>query len=111
MKLITWCGDSLRRIREFPEKARHDAGYQLNRVQHGIDPEDGKPMPTVGLSVREIRIHEEGEYRVLYLAKFAEAVYVLHAFSKKTRKTPKRDIDLAGERFRAVIEERGRQKR
>jgi phage-related protein len=68
-------------------------------------------MPTVGLSVREIRIHEEGEYRVLYLAKFAEAVHVLHAFSKKTRKTPKRDIDLASERFRAVIEERKRRKR
>ena len=111
MKLITWCGDSLRRIREFPEEARHEAGHQLNRVQHGIDPEDWKPMPMVGLSVREIRIHEEGEYRVLYLAKFAEAVYVLHAFSKKTRKTPKRDIDLASERFRAVIEERKRQKR
>jgi phage-related protein len=111
MKLITWCGDSLRRIREFPEEARHEAGHQLNRVQHGIDPDDWKPMPTVDLSVREIRIHEEGEYRVLYLAKFAEAVYVLHAFNKKTRKTPKRDIDLASERFRAVIEERKRQKR
>jgi phage-related protein len=65
----------------------------------------------VGLSVREIRIHEEGEYRVLYLAKFAHAVYVLHAFSKKTRKTSKLDIDLASDRFRAVIEERKRQKR
>jgi phage-related protein len=111
MKLITWCGDSLRRIREFPEEARHEAGHQLNRVQHGIDPEDWKPMPTVGLSVREIRIHEEGEYRVLYLAKFADTVYVLRVFSKKTRKTPKQDLDLASERFRAMIEERKRQKR
>ena len=111
MKLITWCGDSLRRIREFPEEARHEAGHQLNRVQHGIDPEDWKPMPRVGLSVREIRIHEEREYRVFYLAKFAEAVYVLHAFSKKTRTTSKQDIDLASDRFRAVIEERKRQKR
>ncbi len=111
MKLITWCGDSLRRIREFPEEARHEAGHQLNRVQHGIDPEDWKPMPIVGLSVREIRIHEEGEYRVLYLAKFADAVYVLHAFGKKTRKTSKQGIDLSSERFRAVIEERKRQKR
>jgi phage-related protein len=65
----------------------------------------------VGLSVREIRIHEEREYRVFYLAKFADAVYVLHAFSKKTRKTSKQDIDLASDRFRAVIEERKRQKR
>lgn len=66
-------------------------------------------MPTVGLSVCEIRIHEDGEYRVLYLAKFAEAVYVLHAFSKKTRKTPKSELDLASSRFRAVIEERRKQ--
>ena len=111
MKLITWCGDSLRRIREFPDDARHEAGHQLNRVQHGIDPEDWKPMPRVGLSVREIRIHEEREYRVFYLAKFADAVYVLHAFSKKTRTTSKQDIDLASDRLRAVIEERKRQKR
>jgi phage-related protein len=111
MKFITWCGDSLRRIREFPGEARHEAGHQLNRVQHGIDPDDWKPMPTVGLSVREIRIHEEREYRVFYLAKFADAVYVLHAFSKKTRRTSKQDIDLASDRFRAVIEERKRQKR
>jgi phage-related protein len=65
----------------------------------------------VGLSVREIRIHEEGEYRVFYLAKFADAVYVLHAFSKKSRKTARQDIDLASDRFRAVIEERKRLKR
>ena len=63
------------------------------------------------ITEREIRIHEEGEYRVLYLAKFADTVYVLHVFSKKTRKTPKQDLDLASERFRAVIEERKRQKR
>lgn len=95
----------------FSEEARRKAGHQLNRVQHGHDPEDWKPMPTVGLNVREIRIHEEGEHRVLYLAKFAEAVYVLHAFRKKTRKTPKSDLDLASDRFRAVLEERRRQQR
>jgi phage-related protein len=68
-------------------------------------------MPTVGLNVREIHVHEEGEHRVLYLAKFAEAVYVLHAFRKKARKTPKSELDLASGRFRAVIEERRRQQR
>jgi phage-related protein len=106
MKPLTWVGNSLDCVRDFPEEARRKAGHQLNRVQHGRDPEDWKPMPTVGPGVREIRVHEEREYRVLYVAKFAEAVYVLHAFGKKTRKTAKSDIDLASDRFRAVIEER-----
>ncbi|TLY63020.1 MAG: type II toxin-antitoxin system RelE/ParE family toxin [Gammaproteobacteria bacterium] len=111
MKPLTWCGDTLRRIRDFPKEARRKVGHQLNRVQHGRDPEDWKPMPIIGLGVREIRSHEEGDYRVLYLAKFAEAVYVLHAFAKKTRKTPKLDLKLASARFHAVIEERTRQQR
>lgn len=110
MKPLTWVGNSLDCIRDFPEEARRRAGHQLNRIQQGHDPEDWKPMPTVGLGVREIRIHEAGEYRVLYIAKFAETVYVLHAFGKKTRKTPRSDIDLASGRFRAVIEERRKQK-
>jgi len=108
MKPIIWCGDSLRRIRDFPDEARHKAGHQLNRVQHGRDPEDWKPMTTVGAGVQEIRIHQDGEFRVLYVAKFAEAVYVLHAFQKKARKTPQKDLDLSGIRFRAVVDERRR---
>jgi phage-related protein len=111
IKPLVWVGNSLNCIRDFPLEARRKAGHQLNRVQHGHDPEDWKPMPTVGLSVREIRIHEHGEYRVLYLAKFADAIYVLHAFSKKTRKTAKSDLDLASGRFRAVIEERRKQQK
>jgi phage-related protein len=111
MKPIIWCGDSRERIREFPEESRHRAGHQLNRVQRGRDPDDWKPMQTVGAGVRELRIHIDGEFRVLYVAKFAEAVYVLHTFGKKTRKTSKQDIDLASARFRAVMEERRRQQR
>ena len=111
MKPSIWCGESIHRIRDFSEEARRKAGHQLNRVQHGREPEDWKPMPTVGSGVYEIRIHEEGAYRVLYVAKFAEAVYVLHAFRKKTRKTSKQDIDLASTRLRVVIEDRRRQQR
>lgn len=111
MKPIIWFSDSLERIRDFPGEARRVAGHQLNRVQQGRDPEDWKPMPSVGLGVREIRVHEDGEYRVLYVAKLPEAVYVLHAFGKKTRKTPKQDIAMAAARFRALTEERRRQKR
>lgn len=110
MKPITWCGDSRERIREFPDEARRKAGQQLNRVQHSLEPQDWKPMPTVGLGVREIRIHELGEHRVLYVAKFAEAVYVLHAFAKKSQKTPKRNLEVAAGRFRSVVEERRRLK-
>lgn len=110
MKPITWCGDSLECVREFPQEARRKAGQQLNRLQYGLDPQDWKPMPGVGLGVREIRIHEVGEHRVLYVAKFAEAVYVLHAFAKKSQKTPKQDLDTAAKRFRALVDERRRLK-
>ena len=108
MKPITWCGDSLQRIREFPDEARQETGHQLRRVQRGREPEDWKPMTTVGAGVQEVRIHKDGEFRVLYVAKFAEAIYVLHAFRKKTRKTPEKDIDLASNRYRAIVDERRR---
>ncbi len=92
-------------IRAFPEDARRDAGHQLNRVQHGLEPNDWKPMSSVGAGVREIRIHQGGEFRVLYIARLAESGFVLHAFQKKSRKTPKKEIELAADRFRAVVEE------
>src|SRR5262245_18165006 len=105
MKSITWSGDSRERTREFPDEARHRAGHQINRVQHGREPEDWKPMSTVGSGVQEIRVHQDGEFRILYVAKFAEAIYVLHAFQKKTRKTPKKDLELSSTRYRAVVDE------
>lgn len=109
LKLVRWIGDSREQIRDFPDGPRHDAGYQLERVQVGKDPKDWKPMPSVGIGVNEIRVRDDsGAFRVIYLAKFTEAVYVLHAFQKKARKTAKADIDLARRRFRALIEERKR---
>ena len=75
-------------------------GYQLDHVQHGLQPDDFKPMPTIGKGVEEIRIRDDtGAYRVIYTARLADAVYVLHAFQKKTQATSKRDIDLAKQRF------------
>lgn len=76
------------------------AGYQLWLVQLGLEPNDWKPMASVGPGVREIRIHTDAEHRVLYVAKFEEGVYVLHAFEKKTPKTPQRDLQIAVERLR-----------
>ena len=107
MKRVTFLGDSLKRVREFPEDARQDAGYQLDRVQRGMQPDDFKPMPSIGKGVEEIRVRDEtGAYRVVYTARLAEAVYVLHAFQKKTQATSKRDIDLAVERFKELMKGR-----
>jgi phage-related protein len=100
VKPIRSLGNSLERLREFPEDARHDAGYQLELVQRGQQPDDFKPMPTIGKGVEEIRVRDDsGIYRVIYTARLADAVYVLHAFQKKTQATSKRDLDMAKERF------------
>jgi phage-related protein len=98
-------GSSLEDLRDFPLSARREAGYQLDRVQNGLDPEDWKPMSVVGAGVREIRIRDEdGAFRVLYVAKFAAAVHVLHCFQKKSEQTSKADIDLAAKRYREISE-------
>jgi phage-related protein len=109
-KPVVWLGDSRETIRTFPENVRQVAGFQLWRVQRGLEPNDWKSMPSVGSGVQEIRIHPDVEHRVLYVAKFAEAVYVLHAFEKRTRRTPKEDLDLAKQRFRSLINRRARAK-
>ena len=102
-KRLVWLDDSRKRVRDFPDAARQRAGFELWEVQQGNDPSDWKPMPAVGSGVREIRVHADGEFRVLYVASFNEAVYVLHAFPKKSRRTPKLDIDLANARYRALV--------
>lgn len=100
MKPVRFLGDSLEKLRGFPEDARHDAGYQLELVQRGEQPDDFKPMPDIGKGVEEIRVRESsGIYRVIYTARLAEAVYVLHAFQKKTQATSKRDLEIARQRF------------
>ena len=102
MKLLEFVGSSLDDLREFPAEARRAAGFELGFVQRGLDPSDWKPMNDVGAGVREIRIHVLGEWRVLYVAKFAAVVYVLHAFQKKTQKTRREDIELARKRYRQI---------
>ena len=100
MKSVRFLGNSLKCLRAFPEDAKQDAGYQIDKVQRGEQPDDFKPMPSIGKGVEEIRIWDEsGTYRVVYTARIANAVIVLHAFQKKTQATSKRDIDIAKERF------------
>ncbi len=97
---VCFLGDSLKSIRDFPEDARHDVGYQLDKVQRGDQPDDFKPMPGIGKGVEEIRVSEpSGTYRVIYVARRVEAVYVLHAFQKKTQATSKNDLEIARQRF------------
>ena len=105
-KPVRWLGDSLNRVREFPRGARQAVGTELHYVQEGEMPSDWKVMRSVGYGLNEIRVHPGDEYRALYVAKFAESVYVLHVFEKKTRKTPTSDIDLASKRYRDLIAER-----
>ena len=106
IKPIVWLADSRGQISAFANEARNVAGFELWEIQQGKEPSDWKPMPSVGLGVKEIRVRVGGAYRIIYLAKFVEAVYVLHAFQKKAQKTPKPDIDLARKRFRELIQER-----
>lgn len=102
MKQISFLGDSLSRLRDFPDDARSTAGHQLSEIQNGRDPDDWKPMKSIGPGVREIRIREKsGAFRVIYLATLRDDVLVLHAFQKKTQATAQKDIDLATNRLRA----------
>ncbi len=100
-KDVIFLGDSRSAIRSFPQAARLRAGLDLQRLQAGLDPHDWKPMKSIGAGVRELRIHDEtGAYRIIYLAKFADMVLVLHAFTKKTQKTPQSEIELAARRLK-----------
>jgi phage-related protein len=102
MKLLNFVGSSLDDLRNFPDEARRAAGFELRAVQNGLEPSDWKPMQVIGPGVKEIRIHVLGEWRVIYVAKLRDVVYVLHAFQKKTQKTSRHDIDLARRRYRQI---------
>ena len=107
MKPVTFLGDSLEAVRAFPVTARREAGFQLDRVQRGLMPESWKPLKIVGPGVNEIRVRDEtGAFRVIYVASFPEALYVLHAFQKRARKTAKSDLELAQIRFKSLRKER-----
>jgi len=103
-KLIEFVSESLDELRYFSISARREAGFQLDKVQRGLEPNDWKPMKTIGAGVNEIRIKDtDGAYRVIYVAKFEEAVFVLHCFKKKTEKTATSYIDLAKSRYKELV--------
>lgn len=106
-KEIRWVGSSYDDILNFPDEPRRKAGFQLGKVQAGLEPENWKPFNDVGAGTKEIRVTDSsGIFRVMYVAKFEEAVYVLHCFQKKTEATAKHDKDIAEARYRAVVRER-----
>ena len=102
VKELKFVGLSLDDLRNFPEEARRVAGFELRAVQNGIEPRDWKPMKSVGSGVKEIRIHVLGEWRIVYVVKLADAIYVLHAFQQKSQRTNRKDIELARTRFKEI---------
>lgn len=105
-KPIEFLGSALDDLRTFPVLSRREAGYQLDQVQRGLEPDDWKPMTIIGQGVREIRIRDAaGAFRIIYVAKFADAIYVLHCFQKKTQKTSKVDLNKAEKRYRDLTKE------
>lgn len=105
-KPVVFCGTSLSDLRAFPQTARRMAGFQLHRVQQGAEPDDWKPMNSVGAGVREIRVRDpNGAFRVMYVTKLKDAIYVLHCFQKKSQRTSRIDVDTATRRYRQLIED------
>lgn len=102
-KPIYWLGSAKKDLANFPEEARRKAGFQLRTIQRGQQPTDFKRISTVGKGVEEIRIRTTEAYRVFYVAKFEEAVYVLHSFQKKTQKTAKQDIQIGQQRYQEMM--------
>ena len=106
-KPIYWVGTSYKDLLQFPDAAKQDAGYQLHRIQNGFDPENWKPLQNIGAGIREIRISEDGNiFRVIYVTKFADKIYVLHSFQKKTQKTSPKDINIVKIRYNSIVGEK-----
>lgn len=112
-KNTIWYLERLRQeVRKWPDSVREEMGGQLNKVEYGGEPDDFKPMQTIGAGVNEIRVAEDrDQYRLIYIAKFEEAIYVLHVITKKkTQKTPQVDIDISRKRYNELVERRKKQK-
>jgi phage-related protein len=102
---VQWLGSSLKDLKEFPDLVMRDMGFQLSLIQQGLDADDAKPIRSIGSGAYEIRVKDDGnnQFRTVYVAKFGTALFVLHAFSKKTRTTTKHDIDVAKSRYKDMM--------
>jgi phage-related protein len=106
MKPVAFIGRALSELKAFPDAARREAGFQIFNLQNGVDPDDWKPLVGVGPGVMEIRIHEGDEFRVVYVARMPEALYVIHAFQKKSQATAKRNLETIKRRYAVMLKER-----
>lgn len=106
MKEVIWIGTTQRRLCRFEEPAKRSLAKQIWRLQNGEKPEDWRPMSTIGIGANEIRIHYPGAYRVIYVASYPEGIYLIHAFQKKTKKTPSLEIDLARKNYSRMRNQR-----
>lgn len=110
-KEVVWYPEGLKEQikKAWPEQVRKDAGFELGRVQQGLDPNHFREMPSIGAGVREIKVQDENksQYRLIYVAKFEEAIYVIHVITKKTtEKTDKDDIEISKKRYKEIVESR-----
>ena len=102
-KSVVWIGSARNDLLSFPEEARRKIGHQLNIVQNGGLPDDWKIFAAVGPGAMEIRVHVDGnQFRTLYVARFDEAIYVLHCFAKKEQRTATKDVDVAKQRYKLM---------
>ena len=107
LKHVVWIGSSRLDLMSFPREVQREVGHQISNVQHGEDPDDWKPFPSVGMGAQEIRVRIDGnQFRSIYVARFDEAVYVLHCFAKKTQRTSPRDVEIARQRYRLMAKMR-----
>lgn len=104
-KRVEFAGDTQKRLRSWPETARRKAGFEIRRLQSGEQPTDFKPVPSIGPGVEELRVWDDSNrtYRVIYMARLADAVHVLHAFQKTTQQMEKKDHELAKRRYAALV--------
>jgi phage-related protein len=107
LKQVVWIGSSRLDLMSFPREVQREVGHQISNVQHGEDPDDWKPFPSVGMGAQEIRVRIDGnQFRSIYVARFDEAVYVLHCFAKKTQRISTRDVEIARQRYRLMAKMR-----
>ena len=105
-KRAVFLGTALADLSTFPPEARRKAGKDIGDLQSGVMPPDWKPMPVIGAGAGEIRIQGKRAFRVLFVARFHEAIYILHAFEKKSQATARRDIELGRARYQALLRAR-----
>lgn len=111
-KELAFIGSSLDYLREFPQHVRGLAGAELRRIQRGEQPLQGRSMRIIGAGTFEIKMKDhKGAFRVFYVTKFKEMIYVLHAFQKKSQKTSRKDIALGQQRYKEMLELRKDEKR